>query len=62
MLGVTFETIYCKLNPNYGKKIIAHEAGHFLVAYLLGVPVRACVTKAKDAMAYPELKGDKALH
>lgn len=55
--GSTFEGLYRKVNPEYGEKIIAHEAGHFLIAYLLGVPVRACVTEAKDATKYPELKG-----
>ena len=36
--GAVFETIYQSLVPVYKDKIIAHEAGHFLIAYLLGVP------------------------
>lgn len=55
--GASFEGVYRKFNPEYEQKIIAHEAGHFLLSYLLGVPVRACVTQAKDAMKYPELRG-----
>jgi hypothetical protein len=55
--GAGFETIYQTLFPEYKKKIITHEAGHFLIAYLLGVPVRACVTNAIDAQKYPDIRG-----
>ena len=55
--GAFFETVYQKLFPEYKKKIIYHEAGHFLLAYLLGIPVRGCVTNAWDASKYPEIKG-----
>eukprot|EP01036_Dinobryon_divergens_P026769 gene26769-35455_t len=55
--GAAFETVYRTLFPEYGSKIIAHEAGHFLIAYLLGVPVRECVTNAWDARKNPDIKG-----
>ena len=55
--GAAFETVYQKLFPEYKKKIIYHEAGHFLLAYLLGIPVRGCVTNAWEARKYPDIKG-----
>ena len=55
--GAAFETVYQKIFPEYKKKIIYHEAGHFLLAYLLGIPVRGCVTNAWDARKYPDIKG-----
>ena len=55
--GAAFETVYQKLFPQYKKKIIDHEAGHFLMAYLLGIPVRGCITNAWDARKYPEIRG-----
>lgn len=55
--GAAFESIYQKLFPEYKKKIIYHEAGHFLLAYLLGVSVRGCVTNAWEARKYPDIKG-----
>lgn len=55
--GKYFETIYRKLFPEYTKKIIYHEAGHFLLSYLLGVPVRGYITSSWDAKKYPEIKG-----
>ena len=55
--GAGFESVYQKLFPEYRSKIVAHEAGHFLVAYLLGIPIRGCVTNANEARKYPEIKG-----
>lgn len=55
--GSGFETVYQKIFPEYKKKIIYHEAGHFLLAYLLGIPVRGCVTNAWEARKYPDIKG-----
>jgi hypothetical protein len=55
--GAAFESIYQLLNPSHREKIIRHEAGHFLLAYLAGIPVRACVTNAREAMKYPEISG-----
>lgn len=55
--GAFFETFYQSLVPEYKKKVIAHEAGHFFIAYLLGLPVSNCVTNAWDARKYPEIRG-----
>lgn len=55
--GAVFETIYQTIFPEYKKKIIYHEAGHFLLAYLLGVPVRDCITSAWEARKNKEIKG-----
>ena len=55
--GAYFETVYQTLFPEYKEKIIYHEAGHFLLAYLMGVPVRDVVTSAVEAMKNPEIKG-----
>jgi len=55
--GAFFETFYQTLVPEYKNKVIAHEAGHFFIAYLLGLPVSNCVTSAWDARKYPEIRG-----
>ena len=55
--GAAFETVYQRLFPEYRKKVIYHEAGHFLLAYLLGVPVRDCITSAWEARRNKEIKG-----
>ena len=55
--GAVFETIYQTLFPEYKDKILHHEAGHFLLSYLLGVPVRGCVTSAWDARKYKDIQG-----
>ena len=55
--GAIFETIYQTLFPEYKDKILYHEAGHFLLSYLLGVPVRGCVTSAWDARKYKDIQG-----
>ena len=55
--GAVAETVYQSLFPEYKKKIIALEAGHFLVAYLLGMSLRGCIVNARDAMKFPEIRG-----
>jgi anti-sigma28 factor (negative regulator of flagellin synthesis) len=55
--GAYFEIVYRKLFPEYEAKVIAHEAGHFLVSYILGVAVSECVTSALDAKNFPEIRG-----
>ena len=55
--GAGFESIYQKLFPEYKQKIVSHEAGHFLISYLLGVPIRGCVTSANEARKYPDIRG-----
>merc|ERR1719359_2068925 len=41
--GLPSEAITRALNPEYRRTVVAHEAGHFLCAYLLGCPVQACL-------------------
>ena len=57
--GSAFESVYQKLFPEYKDIIISHEAGHFLVAYLMGVSLRACVTSAWSAREFNEINGKK---
>jgi hypothetical protein len=37
------------LVPSYGRRVALHEAGHFLVAYLLGVLPKAYTLSSWDA-------------
>ena len=56
--GAGFEAIYQYLFPVYKEKVVFHEAGHFLLCYLLGVPIRGYITSAWEALKkYPEIKG-----
>lgn len=55
--GAGFESIYQTLFPEYKQKVVSHEAGHFLLSYLLGVPIRGCVTSAMEARKYPDIRG-----
>lgn len=41
--GAVAETCIRALVPGYRERIVRHEAGHFLVAYLLGCPVQGCL-------------------
>ncbi|OSX81269.1 hypothetical protein BU14_0023s0074 [Porphyra umbilicalis] len=47
--GAVFETLYRAVKPEYAEKVLKHEAGHFLLAYLTGAPVRGYVLSAADA-------------
>lgn len=55
--GAIFESIYQLVNPEFRRKVVCHEAGHFLLAYLSGVPIRNCITTAWEARKYPEISG-----
>ncbi|PXF48253.1 hypothetical protein BWQ96_01942 [Gracilariopsis chorda] len=48
--GMLFETVYRTLVPSYSEKVLTHETGHFLAAYLLGLPVRGYVLSAAEAV------------
>eukprot|EP00957_Ditylum_brightwellii_P083347 6336844-Ditylum_brightwellii.AAC.1 len=48
--AAVFETIMRTLMPEYSKKILRHEAGHFLCAYLLGCPIEGCVLSSWAAL------------
>lgn len=43
------DTLGRRLNPTYGQRVAYHEAGHFLVAYLLGLLPKAYTLSALDA-------------
>lgn len=47
--GLLFDSMYQSLNPGYRNRIVAHEAGHFLLAYLFGLPVHKYTLSAWDA-------------
>jgi len=48
--GGGFESFSRLVMPSLSDKITRHEAGHFLVAYLLGCPVEGCVLNAWAAL------------
>lgn len=48
--GAVFEGIYRGLFPAYREKVLKHEAGHFLAAYLHGLAVRGYVLSAAEAV------------
>jgi len=47
--GAVFESATRLLFPKYKQKVIQHEAGHFLLAYLLGCPIQGFFLSAWDA-------------
>ena len=48
--GAIFETFSRWLMPGLSNKILRHEAGHFLIAYLIGCPVEGCVLSSWAAL------------
>lgn len=48
--GAIFESVYRAILPRYVEKVLKHETGHLLVAYLLGLPIRGYVLSAAGAL------------
>lgn len=48
--GAIIETCFKLLTPGMQQKVTRHEAGHFLIAYLLGCPVEGIVLSAWGAL------------
>lgn len=51
--GACYEQMLKILWPEYSKQVIRHEAGHFLMSYLMGCPVEGFVLSAFGAMKDP---------
>ena len=50
---------FAQRSPDYRNRIVHHEAGHFLVAHLLGVPITGYTLTAMEAIreGYPGIGG-----
>lgn len=48
--GVVADRVYSALNPGHVKRVVTHEAGHFLLAYLHGLPVQRYALSAWEAV------------
>ena len=49
MGGAVGERLARLVVPAYGERVVVHEAGHLVAAYLLGCPVRGVVLSASEA-------------
>lgn len=48
--GMLFENVYTGVFPQYKEKVLTHEAGHFLTAYLHGMGVGGYVLNGYEAL------------
>lgn len=55
--GVGFEVLVRLVRPTYQRTVLQHEAGHFLIAYLLGWPIEACLLDPVRAARDPRFPG-----
>lgn len=57
--GAVFETANRIIMPDFNNKVLRHEAGHFLCAYLLGCPVEGFVLSTWAALNDPRFGGKR---
>jgi len=57
--GAVFETFSRLVMPGLSNKILRHEAGHFLIAYLIGCPVEGCVLSSWAALQDARFGGQR---
>jgi len=55
--GALAESVTRLFKPGYATTVREHEAGHFLVAYLLGCPIEACLLDVWRAARDPRFSG-----
>lgn len=55
--GAVFESTIRIVNPSMTTRVTKHEAGHFLMSYLLGCPVEGCVLSTWAALKDPRFSG-----
>jgi hypothetical protein len=58
--GATLETIFKVVSPELQQRIYHHEAGHFVLAYLLGCPIESIVVSAYAALQDPRFRNRPA--
>jgi hypothetical protein len=55
--GSFSESFIRAVNPFYRKRVAVHEAGHFLVSYLLGCPIEGVVMSGAQALMDERFRG-----
>jgi hypothetical protein len=58
--GATLEAIFKVVSPELQQRIYHHEAGHFVLAYLLGCPIESIVVSAYAALQDPRFRNRPA--
>lgn len=58
--GAGWETLRRRMDPERHRRVVAHEAGHVLVAFLLGCPVQSIFTSAWDGLLARDAMGAPA--
>ena len=48
--GAGSEAVVATVSTDFDERVVRHEAGHVLLAYLLGCPVQGCCLSAREAL------------